>query len=454
MGDGALLDGRGWLKARLPGRGAESRGAEVASSADAAMWEALVEIFDRAWFFSPPLFDSHGNAWVFLSDGVALRVVRSNGRDGTWQPPATLIEEANEIFGLEATIDPQDRITLVFRGLGVQPYELLTMRYTPGSGWSEPQVVFSSTQFFQAIEVAADAQGNVVVVFDLNEPLFNPGLWTLVFDASAGTWGEASRITAANTEAYVPTVVRNRSGNAIALIYILFDTAGHGLYAHRLDSSTKAWGPARFLPGSRPAIFSLATPASRYPATVDDDGNVAVFWATRRNAVYASRQQEGAWQLAHRLLLGGPYLVDLENFADAETSELGTTWGALTRFEGDANRLYVFRYLSSAGWQAAENPYTYSPNLSTTRARIAPYRGDRAVATFYADQDGEGQITSLLYDGTSWASNLLDIPGDFFAFFQETATDDGEVLLVFEPGTYEGEVPGIAATWLRDATEP
>lgn len=354
----------------------------------------------------------------------------------------------------EATIDLQDRITLVFRSEGVDPYQLVAMRYIPETGWTTPRVIFSGDSFFQTMRVAADAQGNVVVIFDPNAPLFSPELWTIAYDASMGSWGEASRITPANAVAYVVTLVRNRAADRITLIYFLSGRRHNGLQAHQFDSQSKTWGPAHLLPGSWRAAFVAAGGESRYPATVDDDGNVTVFWATADTAVYANRQQEGVWQRAHRLLSGGQYLADLENFADADISEAGTVWGVLTRYEGDANRLYVLRYHATEGWQPAENPYSYSPDLVTTRARIAPYQGDRAVATFYADQEGQGQITSLLYDGTSWASDLLDIPGNFFSFFQETVTDRGEVLLVFEPGANEGLVPGISATWLRSAPEP
>ncbi len=449
----ALIDELGQMLARrfdLPkaevGRDGGGRGA-------CPYWSELAQVArpsetGQSNSHKTPLFDSAGNAWVInthLDSGdYELQVRRSNGHDGTWGPLETISNSTNYVSGPEGAIDSNDNITIVFRDIS-GGYKLYAMRYEPGSGWSGPNLVYSTATFFQAIEAGADHQGNVAAIFDPAD-----AVWTAVYDASSATWGSAHQVSPVGYDTMLPTVVANRAGTGLYLIYRVTSGGPPGLYAHRFDSTTTSWGPPELLPGTATVSFSGAGSASRYPATVGPFGDATVFWqSSSPYGVYGSRTEAGVWQMADELLAPGPYDADMENFAHAESSENGDTFGVLTRYEAGSIHLYVFRHRAGLGWDPPYNPYTFGFNI-TTRSRIAPYRGSHAVATLYASQGGTPQITSLLYDGTSWQPGLLNIPGTYPAFFQEVKVDQGEPLLVFEAEELIGDNFGIWATWLRN----
>ncbi len=399
-----------------------------------------------------PMFDSNGNAWVILStvDGGDWRVksIRSQGHSGAWDPIEMLTGPQNNMGIAEGTIDPSDNITIAFRDLAGD-YDLYALRYEPGTGWSGPDMIYTTTSFWQAVEIAADAQGNVVVVFDPSA--IGGPIWTIIRDAGTGLWGTAHQVSPAGYEAMLPTVVKNRAGDTVYLLYRVDSGGPTGLYAHRFNSTTRSWGPAEFLPGTSQAGYSYTSADSRLPVTVDDNGEATVFWQTvgPSYGIYANRTQAGVWQNAHELLAPGPDDADIENFTDADSSVSGDALGVVMRSEYPLIRLYAFRYDAATGWEPTENPYSLTLS-SVTRSGACFYRGSRATATFWAEQDSQLQLSSLIHTGSSWQPDLLDIPGERYAYNQNSAADRGEELLVFEDMMgYESF--GTKSTWLRSS---
>jgi hypothetical protein len=416
-------------------------------------WSALAQITPPSGSgqsnqHNVPLFDSHGSAWVIVThkDGsdYFLQVRRSNGHDGTWQPLETISDSTNYVSGPEGAIDPDDNITIVFRDIS-GGYKLYAMRYEPSVGWAGPDLVYSTPNFFQAIEAGADQEGNVAAVFDPQD-----SVWSTAYDAASGTWSAPGRVSPEGYSTLLPTVVQNRLGDGLYLIYMVRSGGPTGVYAHRFDSDAKAWGPAELLPGSSSVAFSGAGPASRFPAAVDRFGDATMLWqSSSPYTVYASRTQAGVWQPAYELLPPGPYGTDIENFSHVDASEFGDAFGVITRYEGGSNRFYAFRYRAGAGWDDPDNPYTSGMNV-TTRSRICFYFGANAVGTLYGLVGGDDQLISLLYDGMSWSGELLDVPEEWPAFFQEIEPDRGEPLLVLEAEELFEPNYGIWATWLRN----
>ncbi len=459
LDNGYVIDVRGRVLCRL--HGDEDRPAPPAGprGQTCPYWSALAEVTPpsgdgQSNSHTVPFFDSQGNAWeinTFLDSGnYELQVRRSNGHDGTWGPLETISDTTNYVSGPRGAIDADDHITIVFRDIG-GTYKLYAMRYEPGAGWSGPDQVYSTSAFFQAIRVAADDAGNVVVVFDPSAGATTT-LWTIVYDATTGTWGTATRLTPAGYDALLPTIACSPSGDAIYMVYLVLSGGTPGLYAHRFDSSTRSWGPAQYLPGTSSATYGLATASSRFPATVNAAGELTVFWqSSAPYAVYGSRVTGGMMQSAHQLLAPSSDAADIENFAHAASTGFGDALGVLTRYEyaSSSVHFYAFRYRTDTGWDAAENPYTYSDN-GTTRSRIVSYRGDYSVATLLAPQDGTTQITARRYERSTWLPDALDIPQQYPSYFQEVGADRGEALLVFEGEQIFGPNFGIWGTWLRN----
>jgi hypothetical protein len=452
LSNGWLIDMNGRVLSRpvLPADLAAVRGAEL--DAPTAAWDTPTEITppppaQTSDAHQPPMFDRGGDAWVInthIESGTYyLQVRRSLGHSGTWGPMETISSTTRYVAGPEGVMDINDNIMIVFRDIA-SGYHLYAIRYEPGSGWGPLQHVYSTSSFFQAIEVGADRAGNVAAVFD-PELSGSGSVWSVVYQAAGGTWGAARQISPVGYRTILPTVFCNPTADAMYLVYLVRSGGPVGLYAHAWDSNARDWGPPVFLPGSETASFSGAGPASRYPGVVDASGTVTFFWGTPY-VPYASRCEAGVWQPAVQLM---PLeIVDVENFAGAAVSVRGDVFGAFSRFESGTVRFFMFKFEPGAGWLAPQNPYTAPLNLAT-RTRVSFYQGPRAVATMLGVQGGTRQITSILYDEDAWATSLLDIPGQEDAFYADLASDRGEVLVV-----YEGEIntvnQGIKATFLRD----
>jgi hypothetical protein len=226
------------------------------------------------------------------------------------------------------------------------------------------------------------------------------------------------------------------------------------LYGHRWDSTTKTFGPAELLPGSENVGFDFAGPVSRFPLVVGEDGEATLLWQSIVEdppgvfefTLYASRTGGGVWQSPHELLPPGPHGTDIENFSYLDAGHGADVIGVITRYENGSNRVWAFRH-ADGGWHDAANPFTSSLSVFT-RSRAVFYHGARAVASFYAPQGGQNQLTSLRYTGTGWLPDLVDIPGDFIAWYQDPIADGGEALLVFEAEA--GGNQGIQGSWLRN----
>ena len=453
LDNGVAVDAFGRVVARWhdPPERRERRGADLRGGA-CPYWSALAQITPapepyESYTHRRPLFDSHGNAWVVLAHefpggAEELQVRRSNGHDGTWAPRETICDSTNYVFQPEAVIDPADNITVVFRDIS-GGYKLYAMRYEPGAGWAGPDLVYSTPTFFQALETGADQEGNVAAVFD---PQY--AVWSTVYDAAAGTWSAPERVSPDGYSTVLPTVVQNRAGDGLYLIYMVSSGGPVGLYAHRFDSAGKTWGPAELLPDSGLVRWSGVGPWTRFPAAVDRFGEATVFWQSTASCVCASRTQGGVWQPAYQVLPPGPLDTDLVSFGHADASEFGDAFGVITNYEMGLNRFYAFRYRAGVGWDEPDNPYTSNMSF-TTRSRICFYFGANAVGTLYGLVGGDDQLISLLYDGLSWSDELLDVPEEWPVFFQEIEPDRGEPLLVLEAEELFQPNYGIWATWLR-----
>ncbi|MDY7107582.1 MAG: hypothetical protein SYC29_03000 [Planctomycetota bacterium] len=453
---GVLVGSRGTILARVhDGRVSAPRG--TGRALDCPFWDELAEITPPTSGFSdahaPLLKDSAGNVWVInthIEGGYELQVRRSEGHSGDWLPMETISDTTNYVSQPQGTIDGEDNITIVFRDIA-GGYRLFAIRYEPGSGWGALTQIYSTAAFFQAIEIAADEDGDVVAIFD-PELGADPAVWSLTRDAGNGQWGTAERVSASGMNILLPTVARNESGSALYLVYLAVSGGEIGLWGHRWDADANAWEEGQLLPGTEDAGYTAAGPVSRFPLAVGPDGEASVLWQTADPGpygVYASRTDGGVWQPAHELLAPGPDDTDIENFAYMHAGAPGDVMGVITRYESGNNRVWAFRHSANEGWHDAVNPYTSALNIST-RIRAAFYQGARAFASFYGRQDNQNQLTSILYTGIGWLDELIDIPGTYIAYYQDPIVDRGEALLVFEAES--GGNQGIKASWLRNVT--
>lgn len=397
----------------------------------------------------PPLFDSRGCAWVVNTrmDGSVyeIRVRRSVGSTGAWSAWQTIVQQEMFAANAEATLDRADRMTVVYRDITQGVYRLYAVRSTPDGVWQNPAPIHTSNEFFQAVRVGSDAVGNVAVAFDPRSP--SPRIWTKVFDAASQAWQPAQPVSPPDSEALLPAIVRNASGSAMYLVYLLRGN-DPGIRAHRWIPETRSWGPAEFAPGTQFAGYQVAVPGSRIPAIVDPAGNLTLLWenAAAPFTVFASARLNGVWQAPAPQLPAAGDSADLENFAGLSAASDGRVLAAVSRVENGLNRLYALRYSPASGWQV-DNPYNSTVPL-TTRVRTAPLGPSGGLITALGQGPGGPELISLVFDGEHWVMPPLDIPGSQEAFFHDLARVGNVVLLVFE-GEFASVNLGISATWLR-----
>ena len=422
--------------------------AEANSPRDGAYhyWSNIAPISELSGSFpsdygGPILFDSQGNACVMIRDS-STKMLRSNGHDGTWQPPEEVYGRAGTLTS--TVIDSNDNITFVFDARGGLEWYILATRYEPGTGWSEPEVVFWTEFFYRISHVSAavDLHGNVVAVFRTMESR----MCYAVYDASSGTWSEVSYVSPTDANFLVlPTLVQNRSGTAIYLAYVVRRPgAAKAIYVHRFDSENREFSPAEVLPDSEHCAFGLATSYTAIPMTVDELGEATLFWEKPSGDTFllrASRTDQGVWQ-PPRDMLESPIHTCVEYSGNADVSEYGDVLGMLPIYHEGTYRLCSFRYRAGSGWDEPE--FLSNAIDPLTRVSVCFYSGVNAIATF---NTSELELASLLYDGTNWGGQV-DIPEEWRGQLMEIESDQNEPLLVFQ--SREGEVgSGVWATWLR-----
>ena len=98
------------------------------------------------------------------------------------------------------------------------------------------------------VNAAVDSAGNVVVAFEGDGV---DAMYTLIYDAAAGIWGPATRLSPRGRGRWCPTLVSNDDGTAVYAVFCwVVEGAERGVYVSRFDTAGLAWNPPARLPGS------------------------------------------------------------------------------------------------------------------------------------------------------------------------------------------------------------
>ena len=407
-----------------------------------------------------PVFDSAGNAWIVAvgPDDETLEVTTSLGHTNSWTAPVTLATTAGTFLDGQVTIDGDDRITVVYRRLesdGVNVNFIDVLRYVPGEGWSGPETIHSTPDFFQMVNAAVDSAGNLVVGFEGDGV---DAMYTLIYDSATGIWGPATRLSPEGPSAFVPTLVSNDDGTAVYALFWVASGAERGVYVSRFDTAGLAWNPPSRLPRSATAqIPGNIGVGAAIPAAVDGDGNLTVLYYKRRViggdtllwTLHGSRVAADGTAGAPALLVAQlPDPPNILNFADTEANATGDVFFVFRNRGPDlvVNLMALHYDSQTAAWEPPRTVYRDQSGFH--RVRIAFRTGDAAVLSYIDTNTPAGEeISSRLFDGAKWDLDKLLIPGSPVSAIHETASDGGEVLMHYANATATGSV---STTWLRD----
>jgi hypothetical protein len=421
------------------------------SSLAMPMWDPLTNLDPSASTdrIAGPTFDSLGNAWVVIDDGVNLLAIQSNGTSGTWQAPHIIgpsLPASTDTVGLAVDQAGGFYVTYGTGASGDSSFPLLWTKYTPASGWQAPAVIYTSPSQLTETFAEIDSAGRLVVVF-------NPGygILSLASNPSQSGWGPVQTISPATDNPILPSVAANKSGTRLALVYLLQkNVIQRGLRYTFFNSTTGNWNGARPVPNSGNAYFSGYSTRNAYPMAVDESGSITLATplfvgfsnsgVARPNpqwSVGGFRYENGVWSM-QQLTAPSGLLSPLESFGSTALNANGAVLIAMPLGDGFGGvNITVFRYTPGVGWDA-EIAASYNSG-SISRCKVAWFEGTEAVVVYNA----AGPLLAALYANGAWGS-APPIPGSFtnVIFPAMAGAPTGEALLGV-PGN------GVYVTYLR-----
>ncbi|WP_428311208.1 hypothetical protein [Hydrocarboniphaga sp.] len=441
----------------------------------AYVWTMPNPVYDTpSGSYSPPVFDSKGNAWTLIQDGAAgkARVMQYVAKKGVWKSIKTLPLVWSTAH-LEVDVLGNVTIALITASEDTG-WSINAVRYEPDMGWSKPEAIYTepyTPNAFLNYDVASDKSGNAVIAAE-NASL---GAITLVYSIEAHAWQPYQQAPLPTNFAGEQTnyiaLSRSDNGKYLNLVYLARVQSKPKLvqrayYGSSFDRSTLKFGPAEYLPGSLGIAGDGSSSTENYldqvKAVVDNSGTATVIWSDGGNVpvqalgVYANRRVGGVWKDASRL--SKQHLNMTTDFSsievDADGRVAGCTTGGTSQSDGTATTDFVvFKFIPNTGW-STDIPASWARGL-TTRTRIAWIGSGKAVGTYMVAPDSDVGYLGLSYsvfDGMQWGESETVTPEVTNAFFQSVAsTEKGTTLLEFDPSVDDQTVTKVYASFLIGA---
>jgi hypothetical protein len=370
-----------------------------------ALWDPLTKLDAPGHYLRGPVFDSLGNAWVVVDNGVNLTAHQSNGTSGTWKAPHIIGPSLpNRTYTVGLVADRAGGVYISYgTGLpGSGSFPLMWTKYTPAGGWRTPALIHTSPHDFTETFALLDSAGRMVIVFNAN------GVASVASTPGQTSWGPVQTIAPPPRyfRVSMPSVAANRSGTRLALVYWT-DPAGlrsRGLRYAFFDSATGRWSDSQPIPGAENATFSSYSAENAFPVAVDEQGNVSLVCAILKGlfTVGGFRYEAGQWTLT-QLLPWSRAAPDPATFGSTAIRADGTVLVTLaTNFDADTTNVSVFRHTPGQGWRT-EVAATYKSTI-VSRCAVAWFNGDGAVVV-YQDYSGSAPLLrAAVYANGVWAS--------------------------------------------------
>ncbi len=285
--------------------------------------------------------------------------------------------------------------------------------------WSDAEIIDAGAGDANRPEVAFDSSGNAIAVWYQLEG-FRYRIWANRYTVGVG-WGTASVIETASSDAFVPKIAFDGSGNAIAV----WHTSGN-IWANRYTADT-GWGAAE-------DIQTAAGWGSFPQIAFDGSGNAIAVWYQNEgvssvNSIWANRYTaDTGWGTA----------------APIETDNAGGAVDPRFAFDGSDNAIAVWEHYDGTRTNIWANRYSADTGWGTA-AVIETAEGDAAAPRVAFDGNGNAIAVWIQNDGTAysiWANRYSAVTGWGTAAVIETAEGDAAAPRV----AFDGNGNAIA-TW-------
>jgi len=327
----------------------------------------------------------------------------------SWSAPET-VEESRIAIIVRTALDPKGNALLVWDDL---EGEVNAKRYDAAKQtWSDSERLDPDNPDDSAIpDLAMDGNGDAIAVWQRQSQVDDTrSVWTNRYDASKGSWGQATPI--ANSDLVLaPQVVMDRAGNA--LLAFTRSEIGASVMTARFDVKLGGWSaatpivPAQGLLAGAPQL-AMAPGGTAVAAWADGDLDASTIWAARYDSKSASWQD--AQVIGTRPGTAQPTSVSI--------NEAGTAVAVWVQVEDEKISVYTSRTeWKPAGWSAPER-LDLEGHGDAFRPRIALDEAGNALAIWSADADDHRRVWTNRYDASarSWqGAETLDA-GEFDAY--------------------------------------
>lgn len=215
-----------------------------------------------------------------------------------------------------------------------------------GRAWQTAGLIDASNLQNQRPEIAFDASGNALVVWQQRDSTTGFSIWANRFTAATNTWSVPARVEPGTSgTAEFPQVAVDASGNAIAVWY-QSGTGGADIWTNRYTAATNSWGTAALIENN--AIYAQIA--------VDSVGNGLLVWNRNSGAigsVWAKRYTAGTgWSTAARIEAGSTNSAGRPQIAVDANGDALAVWN---RFNGGSrNDIWANRYTATTNtWGTA-----------------------------------------------------------------------------------------------------
>ncbi|MCI1192805.1 hypothetical protein MOJ79_13240 [Calidifontimicrobium sp. SYSU G02091] len=376
-----------------------------------------------------------------MSDnGARFRVIVSNGAGSATSREATLTVTAPSACAAPQLIETGPghagvpEIAMDASGNAVAVWEqndgtflsIYANRYTAGSGWGSAQLIESMTGDTYQPRIAMDSGGNAIAVWSSQYDRIHANRYV-----AGGGWGTAQRLDGAIGGN--PDIGMEPSGSAIA-VWQGSDINGAGIYA-RLYSTGSGWSAPQLI-----GIGNGADSVNNARIAVDGSGNAIAVWSQSNGTSYnltANRYTQGSGWGTAQPIEALSREADAANIAMNANGDTVVVWRDRINNGNDVvdAPVYAIRYTPGSGWgtaQRLDSGTNYGYVLDVPQVAIDA--SGNAIAVWH-DYDGAGQrIYARRYvAGSGWgALEQLQSPTGNDAWRPDVAMDaNGNAIVVW-----------------------
>ena len=319
----------------------------------AAGWgtPVLIETFSGSDAFAPQIaIDGSGNALAVWQQADLTATVLS-----IW---ANRYDAATNTWGAASVIGAgmQPQIVADNNGNALAVWNLYNgtgsvwaNRYTAGTGWgTAARVETGNTSSAGPPQIAIDASGNALAVWDRFDGGSRNNIWANRYTASTNTWGTAALIETGNAgTAGSPQIAVDANGNGVA-VWPYFDGARYDIMATHYSADTNTWGPAAI------SLTAGAGSGNAPQIAFDSTGNAVAVWTQQtgtRYDIWANRYTASTgWGTAE--------LIESDNAGNADNPQIafddsGNASAIWYQSDGTRHNIWANRYTAGTGWGTA-----------------------------------------------------------------------------------------------------